>query len=81
MPHRGQVSAAQQALAYHGIDAKPSSTPHMALLYDLYDRRHIALHPVEPVHWKASEISLVLCHIGKHRHQRIGRWPLHPTSP
>lgn len=70
--------ATHQALAHRRIDAKPSSTPHMTLLYD---RQHLVpVHPVEPLCWAASEISLILSHLGEHFHECLGRWPLRTTD-
>lgn len=65
--------AVQQALARRGLAARPSSTPHMTLLYD---RHPVAPHPVEALRWTATEIALILSHLGRHHHEWLGRRPL-----
>lgn len=70
-------NAVHQALARQGLKAKPSSAPHMTLLYD---RHHMASHPMEPVCWTATEIALILSHLGRHHHEWLGRWPLTSTN-
>lgn len=63
----------QQALHRHGLEARPSTTPHMTLLYN---RHHVPEHRVEPLRWTAIDFSLVLSHLGRHHHEHLGRWPL-----
>jgi 2'-5' RNA ligase len=70
-------NAVQRALARQGLYAQPSSTPHMTLLYD---RHHVAPQFIGPVCWTATEIALILSHLGKHHHQWLGRWPLASTN-
>lgn len=74
----GLRDATHRALAIQRIDARPSSTPHMTLLYD---RAHLVpAHPIEPFCWAATEITLILSHLGQHLYQCLGRWPLRTTS-
>jgi hypothetical protein len=39
----------------------------------LYDKHHVVVHPIEPVCWTATEIALILSHLGKHHYQWLGR--------
>lgn len=55
-----------------GLRPKPSSTPHMTLLYD---RRLVPEQPIEPLCWIATRFSLILSHQGLGHHQRLGDWP------
>lgn len=61
------------ALKHAGIKHYPSRKPHMTLLYD---RRSIAEHAIEPIHWTATEFVLILSHLGKTHHEWLARWPL-----
>ena len=61
------------ALRRVGLRHKPSSTPHMTLLYD---KHHIAERPIEPICWTASRFALILSHVGVGHHQWIDQWPL-----
>lgn len=61
------------ALRRHGHRPKPSSTPHMTMLYDTHC---VTEHPIEPLRWTASHFALILSHVGIHHHQRIGQWAL-----
>ncbi len=61
------------ALKRVGLDPQPSRKPHMTMLYD---RRIIEAHVIEPIRWTASELVLVLSHLGKTHHQWLARWPL-----
>jgi 2'-5' RNA ligase len=47
--------------------------PHMTLLYD---RKHMATQPIEPVCWTVRELVLVHSVVGERRHIVLGRWPL-----
>ncbi len=69
--------AVQQALARQGLRAKPSSTPHMTLMYD---KHPVAMHPIEPICWTATEVALILSHLGKHRHQWLARRALNSPN-
>jgi 2'-5' RNA ligase len=70
--------AVQQALARQRLDAEPSSTPQMTLLYDR--QRLVPAHPIDPLCWTATQIALILSHLGKHHHEWLGRWTLHQPS-
>ena len=48
-------------------------TPHMTLSYR---GKRIPETPVEPVRWRADALVLVDSHVGAHRHELLGRWPL-----
>lgn len=48
-------------------------TPHMTLSYR---GRRIPETPIEPVRWRAHELVLIDSHVGAHRHDVVGRWPL-----
>ena len=61
------------ALSRVGLRPAPSRTPHMTMLYD---PRHIAEQPIEPIRWTATEFALILSHVGQTHHQRLARWPL-----
>lgn len=56
-----------------GLRPKPSSTPHMTLLYD---RHVIPEHPIEPICWTATRFALVLSHQGLGHHEWLGHWQL-----
>jgi RNA 2',3'-cyclic 3'-phosphodiesterase len=49
-------------------------TPHMTLSYR---GKRIAETAIEPVRWRLHELVLIDSHVGAHRHEVIGRWPLH----
>ncbi len=61
------------ALRRVGLRTAPSRTPHMTVLYD---PRHVAEQPIEPIRWTATEFALILSHFGQTHHQWIDRWPL-----
>jgi RNA 2',3'-cyclic 3'-phosphodiesterase len=71
------VARLRQALALalrrSGLHPKPSSTPHMTMLYD---RRVIPEHPIEPICWTATRFALILSHKGLEYHQQLGCWQL-----
>ena len=48
-------------------------TPHMT---QSYRGKRIAETAIEPVRWRARELVLIDSHVGAHRHDVIGRWPL-----
>jgi 2'-5' RNA ligase len=48
-------------------------TPHMTLSYR---GKRIAETAIEPVRWRLHELVLIDSHVGAHRHEVIGRWPL-----
>ena len=48
-------------------------TPHLTLLYD---DRHVAARPIEPITWTAREFVLVRSLIGQSRHEVLARLPL-----
>ena len=48
-------------------------TPHMTLSYR---GKRIAETTIEPVRWRVHELVLIDSHVGAHRHDVIGRWPL-----
>ena len=50
-------------------------TPHVTLSYDFSDapETHVA-----PIGWTVREFHLVESLLGKHRHIRLGSWPLDP---
>lgn len=50
-----------------------SGTPHMTMAYD---RRVVPAHPIEPILWTARRFSLIVSHVGRGYHQRIGEWAL-----
>jgi 2'-5' RNA ligase len=61
-------------LADAGQQIKPRSfTPHMTLSYR---GRRIAETPIEPVRWRPRELVLIDSHVGAHRHDLLGCWPL-----
>jgi 2'-5' RNA ligase len=47
--------------------------PHMTMSYR---GKRIAETAIEPVRWQLHELVLVDSHVGAHRHDVIGRWPL-----
>ncbi len=49
-------------------------TPHMTMSYR---GKRIAETAIEPVRWRLHELVLIDSHVGAHRHDVIGRWPLH----
>lgn len=62
-----------EAMAARGIRPRLGGAPHMTLLYD---DRHVAEFAIEPVRWTAREFVLVHSHVGRTRHEWLGRWPL-----
>jgi RNA 2',3'-cyclic 3'-phosphodiesterase len=48
-------------------------TPHLTLLYD---DRHVAARPIEPITWTARDFVLVRSLIGQSRHEVLARLPL-----
>lgn len=50
-----------------------SGTPHMTMAYD---RLVVPEHPIEPILWTARRFSLIVSHVGRGYHQRIGAWAL-----
>ena len=48
-------------------------TPHMTMSYR---GKRIAETAIEPVRWQLHELVLIDSHVGAHRHDVIGRWPL-----
>ena len=48
-------------------------TPHMTMSYR---GKRIAETAIEPVRWRLHELVLIDSHVGAHRHEIIGRWPL-----
>ena len=48
-------------------------TPHMTLSYR---GKRIAETAIEPVRWTLKQLVLIDSHVGAHRHDIIGRWPL-----
>jgi 2'-5' RNA ligase len=48
-------------------------TPHMT---QSYRGRRTAETVIEPVRWRAHELALIESHVGAHRHEVLGRWPL-----
>lgn len=73
------VRALQQALDLamaqiglgHGL--REHHSPHLTLLYD---DRHVAAQPIEPITWTAREFVLVRSLIGQSRHEVLARLPL-----
>jgi 2'-5' RNA ligase len=47
--------------------------PHMT---QSYRGKRIAETAIEPVRWRAQELVLIDSHVGAHRHEVLGRWPL-----
>jgi 2'-5' RNA ligase len=62
-----------QALRRCGHRPIASGTPHMTMAYD---RRVVSEHPIEPVLWTARRFNLIVSHVGRGYHQRIGEWAL-----
>jgi len=48
-------------------------TPHMTMSYR---GKRIAETAIDPVRWNLHELVLIDSHVGAHRHDIIGRWPL-----
>jgi 2'-5' RNA ligase len=72
------VARLRQALAVElrrvGLRPKPSSTPHMTMLYDR--KTHVSEHPIEPTQWVATRFVLIVSHVGVTHHQWVREWPL-----
>lgn len=62
-----------KALRRCGHRPVASGTPHMTMAYD---RRVVPEHPIEPIPWTARRFSLIVSHVGRGYHQRIGAWAL-----
>lgn len=52
---------------------KPSSNPHMTMLYD---SRVVPEHSIDPLRWTATRFALILSHQGCTHHEWLGEWPL-----
>lgn len=61
------------ALRQSGLQPQPSSTPHVTMLYD---RQVVTEHPIEPIHWTATHLALVLSHRGLSHYEVLGDWQL-----
>ena len=62
------------ALANAGESIKRQRiTPHMTLSYR---GRRVDETAIEPVRWSPHELVLIDSHVGAHRHDVLGRWPL-----
>ncbi len=68
---RAKLGAALADVGQHVSRAKP--TPHMTVAWGDGD---VPETPVEPVRWRAHELVLIDSHVGAHRHEVLGRWPL-----
>jgi 2'-5' RNA ligase len=62
-----------KALRRCGQRPFPTRTPHMTMAYD---RLIVPEHPIEPILWTAKRFSLIVSHVGRGYHQRIGAWAL-----
>lgn len=49
------------------------TTPHMTYAYGAQD---VAETPIEPLRWQAENLVLLDSHVGGHRHEVLGCWPL-----
>jgi RNA 2',3'-cyclic 3'-phosphodiesterase len=49
------------------------TTPHMTFAYG---EQEIAETPIEPLRWRAENLVLIDSHVGGHRHEVLGSWPL-----
>jgi RNA 2',3'-cyclic 3'-phosphodiesterase len=47
--------------------------PHVTMLYD---RKSIPVQPIAPISWKASEVVLVLSHLGETKYDLLRSWKL-----
>ena len=50
--------------------------PHVTLLYQRDHERRPVNEPIDPIGWRADEIVLIHSHVGRTRHETLGRWPL-----
>jgi len=66
------------ALRDSGLHPKPTSAPHMTMLYDKLT--YPIEDPIDPIEWTATRFVLVLSHVGASHHQWIGEWPLAGSS-
>jgi RNA 2',3'-cyclic 3'-phosphodiesterase len=63
-----------QALAQAGVALDDRAfLPHVTLSYD---RGEVPETPVTPLGWRVRGFDLVESLLGRHRHVRLGRWPL-----
>jgi len=68
-------NAIGEALFRHGFGwDKSSLSPHVTLYYANEVAPPEGLG--EPIDWDVNEFVLIRSHVGKHRHDVIGRWPL-----
>jgi 2'-5' RNA ligase len=70
LQHALSLAMAQIGLGHGG---REHYTPHLTLLYD---DRHVAVRPIEPITWTAREFVLVRSLIGQSRHEVLARLPL-----
>lgn len=72
---RALQAAIARAMASGGIALRAgwSFSPHQTLAYR---RGAIFTRRVPPFRWQVTEFVLVHSHVGLHRHETIGRWPL-----
>jgi 2'-5' RNA ligase len=62
-----------RALRHNGFVLNAHDLPHITLVYgtDL-----VAPTPIEPIHWTADRLVLILSHQGCGHHEHLGEWPL-----
>jgi 2'-5' RNA ligase len=68
----GSLGEAMRQLGL-GSFVKRSVTPHMTLLYD---PKLVPAQPIEPISWRATELTLIHSLQGRGRHDVLARWPL-----
>lgn len=55
------------------LQANPTNTPNMTMLYD---QRVVPAHAIQPLRWKATRFALILSHQGRTHHEWIAQWQL-----
>jgi 2'-5' RNA ligase len=61
------------ALTSAGLGIKPRFTPHITLLYDA---KSVAPEPIDPIHLRVNQFTLVHSLQGETQHVKLGQWML-----
>lgn len=62
-----------RALRQNGFVLSAHDHPHITLVYGT---DVVAPTPIEPIHWTADRLVLILSHQGCSHHEHLGEWPL-----
>ena len=71
--HDGRTALGQALADVGRRTTQAKTTPHMTFAYGAQD---VVETPIEPLRWRAEELLLIDSHVGGHKHEVLGRWPL-----